>query len=45
LHAGMVFAIILSIYSYSVSEVLHARAPEFFGDSTNEDSAAIPQFG
>jgi hypothetical protein len=45
LHEGVVFDTILSICSSSVLEAPHARSLEFPGSPTNQDPAAIPEFG
>src|SRR6266576_6909548 len=45
LHEGVVFGTILSICSSSVLEAPHVRSLEFSGSPTNQDPAAIPEFG
>src|SRR6266436_5614425 len=42
---GVVFGTILSICSSSVLEAPHVRSLEFPGSPTNQDPAAIPEFG
>ncbi len=42
---GVVFGTILSIGSSSVLEAPHVRSLEFPGSPTNQDPAAIPEFG